>query len=74
MAIAAGDWHSLGVRGCAFDLAGDLNNDCNVGMPDLVLMAGKWIMHYDMLGFAKMGSNWRIHCNTYPYDPACVAK
>ncbi len=56
--IAAGQEYSLGLRGCAFDLGGDLNNDCKV----------------NMLDFARMGSNWLIHCNTNAYDPACVPK
>ncbi len=57
-AIAGGHSYSLGVRGCAFDLGGDLNNDCRVNMLDV----------------ARMGRNWLIHCNTYPFDAACVAK
>ncbi len=32
------------------------------------------MMGYDMVDCATMGSNWLIHCNTYPNDPACVAK
>ncbi len=64
----------LGCRDIVLDLGGDLNNDCKVGMLDLALMGGNWMMGYDMLDCARMGSNWLIHCNTYPYDPACVPK
>ena len=66
--------NEVGLRGCAFDLGGDLDNDCRVGMLDLALMGGDWMMVYDMADCAGMGSNWLIHCNTNPYEPACVPK
>ena len=72
--IAGGASYSLGLRGCAFDLVGDLNNDCRVGMLDLALMGEGWMMDYDMADCAGMGSNWLIRCNAYPFDAACVAK
>ena len=73
-AIAAGYNHSLGLRGCAFDLGGDLNNDCRVGMLDLAVMGADWMVGYDGADIAPMGSNWVIHCNANPSDPACVPK
>ncbi len=60
-AIAGGGYYSLGLRGCAFDLGGDLNNDCRMGMLDLALMGRDWMMGYDMLDCATMGSNYRWH-------------
>lgn len=66
--------NEVGLRGCAFDLGGDLDNDCRVGMLDLAVVGGGWMMGYDMADCAGMGSNWLIHCNTNPYEPACVPK
>ncbi len=62
------------MRGCAFDLGGDLNNDCGVGMLDFALMGADWMLGYDMVDCARMGSNWLIHCYTNPYDPGCAPK
>lgn len=43
---------------CDFELEGDVNGDCR----------------FDMLDFVIMASNWKIDCQAYPDNPACVPK
>jgi hypothetical protein len=57
--IVAGGYNSLALKNdCLYILAGDLNNDCNVGFPD----------------FSSMAANWFIDCHTDPNNPACIPK
>jgi hypothetical protein len=57
-AIAAGRYHSLGLKGCPYNLDGDLNDDCKV----------------DFYDFAIMANNWFVDCFDEPNNPACVSK
>jgi len=57
VAVSTGGHHSLALqRVCRYILAGDLNDDCEVGFDD----------------FALMCANWLIDCYIDPPDPACV--
>ena len=56
--IVAGAYHSLALKGCLYNLAGDLNDDCKV----------------DMLDFATMANNWLVDCFEDSSNPACVHK
>ncbi len=58
VAIAAGEYHSLAILSCKYNLAGDLNDDCKVDFTD----------------FAKMAMKWLVDCNIDPENPACVPK
>ena len=86
IAIAASDWHSLGLKGCQYKLIGDINNDCRVDFLDVQtfvntcwLTAGPegdlyvdgWV---DFRDLAVMANNWLIDCAQTPEDPACVPK
>jgi len=54
--ISAGWDHNLGLKGCLYELIGDINNDCR----------------FDLLDFALMAANWLIDCVADPFNPACV--
>ncbi len=43
---------------CAYQLAGDLNNDCRVDLQD----------------FAIIAANWLVDCNVDPVHPSCVPR
>jgi hypothetical protein len=59
IAVSAGGRHSLALqRVCEYELAGDLNDDCEVDFDD----------------FALMGANWLVDCYAEPIDSACVSK
>ncbi len=57
-AITAGFGHSLGLKGCLFALAGDMNNDCMVDLSDIAMLAG----------------NWLVNCFEIPSNPSCVPR
>ena len=58
VAVSAGGFHSLAIRGCQYLLDGDLNDDCKVDFSDFVMMA----------------ANWLIDCDQTPENPACIPK
>ncbi|MHC4648736.1 MAG: hypothetical protein ACYTBJ_25040 [Planctomycetota bacterium] len=72
--IAVGWYHSLGLKGCRFALAGDLNDDCGVDFRDVAIVAQNWLIVVDFRDFAIVADNWLIDCETNPSSPACVPK
>lgn len=58
-AIAEGTNYCVAIRRvCRYELAGDINDDCEVDFRDFAVMVG----------------NWLIDCNLNPSDPACAPK
>jgi len=73
-AVAAGGYHSLGIKVCQYKLAGDFNDDCEVDLYDFAEMAPNWLIDFGFSDLESMAGNWLIDCNLDPNNPACVAK
>lgn len=77
LAIAAGEEHSLALRRsrvCQFNLAGDLNNDCEDDFYDFAILASTWLTDYYLDDLATLTGSWLVDCYIDPNNPACVPK
>ena len=72
VAIETGVDNSVALRGCPFDIPGDLNDDCKITIIDFAIMAETWVS--DFADLKDISNNWLINCITNPFDPACVPK
>jgi hypothetical protein len=89
-ASVAGGHYSLGLKGCLFVLAGDVNDDCKVDFADLKILREQWLQLpglpsadiwpsggddiINLEDFAVIAENWLIDCQMNPSNPACVPK
>jgi hypothetical protein len=71
-AIAAGFTHSLGLKGCPYNLDGDIYEDCKVDFHDLTIMGNSWRTDYDMYDLDALATDWLIDCLQDSSNPACV--
>ena len=73
-AIDAGALFSLGLKGCPYNLDGDLYNDCKVDFQDLAILANNWRVAYDLYDLRTLAADWLIDCFENSSNSACVQK